>query len=77
MAQNALYWTVQQKVRLKPTKHLCLGLGMKSLTGSRKVVEILNRFGHSVSYNVAEGIEIEVASSISDKEQMVPDMLIH
>ena len=75
MAQNVLYCAT--KGRVKPSKHPCLGLEMKSLTGSRKVVEILNRFGHSVSYNVAEGIEIEVASSISDKEQMVPDMLIH
>ena len=75
MAQNELYCATKGGV--KPSKHLCLGLGMKSLTGSRKVVEILNRFGHSVSYNVVEGIEVEVVSSISDKEQMVPDMLIH
>ena len=37
--------------RIKPGKHLCLGLGFKSLTGSRRVLEILNRFGHSVSYH--------------------------
>ena len=37
--------------RIKPGKHLCLGLGLKSLTGSGRVLEILNRFGHSVSYH--------------------------
>ena len=31
--------------RVKPMKHVMMGLGMKSITGSRKVVEILNRCG--------------------------------
>ena len=30
----------------KPQKHLMLGIAFKSLTGSRKVVEIMNRLGH-------------------------------
>ena len=74
LAQDVLYCA--SNGRIKTAKHLCLGLGMKSLTGSRKVVEILNRFGHAVSYNVVEGIETEAASSIAFKEKVVPDMLI-
>ena len=31
--------------RKLPSKHLKLGVALKSLTGSRKVVEILNRYG--------------------------------
>ena len=37
--------------KLKPAKHLCLGIGMKTLTSSKKVINILNRFGHLVNYN--------------------------
>ena len=41
---------------------LCsMGLGMKSLTGSRKV-EILNHMGHSIGYRMAESMETEIAS---------------
>ncbi len=35
--------------KVKPGKQLCLGLGIKSLTGSRRVIEVLNRFGNSVA----------------------------
>ena len=39
-----------------------MGMGMKSLTGSRKVVEILNHMGHSIGYRMAESMETEIAS---------------
>ena len=29
-------------------KHLTMGLGMKSITGARKVIDILNRMGHGI-----------------------------
>ena len=44
----------------KPSKHLQLGLAIKSLTGSWKVVEILNRMGHCVSYSTVEEIKTEL-----------------
>lgn len=62
--------------RTKPGKQLCLGLAMKSLTGSRRVVEILNRLGHSVSYHLVEEYETELATVIQDKGQLLPDGLI-
>ena len=40
--------------RKKPKKLLMLGISMKNLTGSRKVIEILNRFGHCISYHAVE-----------------------
>ena len=61
--------------RIKPGKHLCLGLGLKSLTGSRRVLEILNRFGHLVSYHTVETIETQMATEISDRNQAIPDGL--
>ena len=53
--------------KLKPAKHLCLGIGMKTLTGSKKVINILNRFGHSVNYSLVEEIETAKADNINEK----------
>ena len=36
-----------------------LGIALKSLTGSRKFVEIMNRLGHCMSYYTIEEIEKE------------------
>lgn len=39
------------KGRVRPWKHQALGLGIGTLTGSKSVLNILNRFGHCVSYD--------------------------
>ena len=54
-ADDAIYATTQGLI--KPAKHMLLGLGLKSLIGSRRVIKIMNRFGHSIGYHVAEGLE--------------------
>ena len=59
--------------RVKPMKHVMLGLGMKSITGSRKVVEILNSYGHSISYHLVEEKETEMATKIMDRHLATPD----
>ena len=41
----------------KSSKHLQIGLAKKSLIGSRKVVEILNRMSHCVSYSTVKELE--------------------
>ena len=38
---------------------------MKSLTGSAELVKVLNRFGHSVSYDVLEEIETAIAPTVA------------
>ena len=40
-------------------KHLMLGIALKKLTRSQKVVEIMNRLGHCISYHTIEEIETE------------------
>ena len=45
---------------------------MKSLTGSRKVIEILNRLGHCVSYNLVEEIETELTYTANEKDILTP-----
>ena len=59
--------------RTKPGKHLCIGLGIKSLTGRRQIIDILNRFGHSINDHTVEAIETQVATDISDRHQALPD----
>ena len=60
-AADAVFDTTRGNV--KPGKHLCLGI--KSMTGSRKVLEILNHSGHSVNYHTAEELETTLATNIS------------
>ena len=52
VSQDVIYATTRG--RTKPGKHLTLGLGLKSITGSRKVIEVLNRHGHCIGYHKAE-----------------------
>ena len=47
------------KGRVKTPKHVSLVMTIKNLTGSSQVVTILNRFGHTISYN--ELLELESA----------------
>ena len=73
-AQDAIFATTRGY--LKPAKHICLGLGMKSMTGSRKVLEILNHFGHSIGYHIAEELETELAITVTNKDRVTPDGLL-
>ncbi|CAG5019589.1 unnamed protein product [Parnassius apollo] len=40
--------------QVKTSKHIMLGMTLKSLTSSRKVIDIVNRYGHCISY---QGVE--------------------
>ena len=62
--------------RVKPAKHISLGLGIKSMTGSRKVLDILNHFGHCISYNVAEALETDMATTVVRRQIVAPDGIV-
>ena len=49
-----------------------VGIAIKSLTGSRKILEILNRLGHSVSYHVAEELETELTFATEIDNRVTP-----
>ena len=49
---------------------------MKSITGSRKVIDILNHMGHSISYHIVEEIETSLATEISKRQIATPDGII-
>ena len=43
------------------------------MTGSKKVVTMLNRLGHCVNYNYIEELETAIGSSIENKKDGCPD----
>ena len=51
-------------------KHFLLAIGLHDLTGSRKVVDIVHRLGHCLSYNMSCEIKTAVAERTLDAKQM-------
>jgi len=61
---------------VKPSKHITLGMTIKNLTSSRKIINILNRLGHCCNYNTLEELETEVTiSSVNRSEICSPDII--
>ena len=59
--QDAIY--AVSSSRIKTSKHVTLGLAIKALTNSRKIINVINKFGHCCSYSMLEGLETEMAFS--------------
>lgn len=59
--------------KMKTSKHITLGMTLKSITSSRKVVDLMNKFGHCCSYNVVEELETEVTSSACNAFNVSPE----
>lgn len=57
---------------VKPSSCLSLGLVTKNITGSRRMVEILNRMGHCISYTCVEELETELAYGCAANTQLLP-----
>ena len=58
--------------RRRPAKHLQIGIAIKSLIGSKKVVTMLNRLGHCINYNGIEELETELTYNCSNANQITP-----
>ena len=56
----------------KLSKHLQLGMAIKSLTCSRKVVDLLNRLGHCVSYSTIEELT-ELTFEATKEKRLTPN----
>ena len=55
ISQDIVFIYYQGNV-LQP-KHLLLGLSLHNLTGSRKIINIVNKIGHCINYNTVCDIE--------------------
>ena len=63
--------------RLLPGKHLSLALAVKSLTGSKQVVTLMNRYGHSASNETSRRLDMELEQTCKIKSgDIVPYGLI-
>ena len=60
---------------LKPMKHIVMGMGVKSMTGSKKLVTALNRFGYCINYTLIQEYENILACNIAERNLSTPDGL--
>lgn len=74
MAQDAIF--IVFNGRIKTEKHMTLGATLKSLTSSRKIIDIINRYGHCCSYNVIEELETEATFSSTYAEKVCPEGIV-
>lgn len=73
LSQDTIY--AVSNATIKPKKQITLGIAVKGLTNSRKVLEILNRYGQCCSYSKLEELETEATfTACSLTESTPPDM---
>ncbi|GFY11634.1 hypothetical protein TNCV_4231031 [Trichonephila clavipes] len=74
LASDAIYCVSNNTV--KSSKHITLGMTVKNLTSSRKMINILNRLGHCCNYNTLEELETEATiSSVNRSQICLPDII--
>ena len=61
--------------KLLPSKHISLRVALKSMTGSKPIVSLLNRFEHCVSNEKVPRIDIGMESSLTTSNGLVPDQI--
>ncbi|XP_011171576.3 uncharacterized protein LOC105204222 [Solenopsis invicta] len=71
LSADLIYAVTNGKV--KPSKQIALGMTVKSLTNSRKLVNILNRYGHCCSYTVLEELETEATYFSTNQSDICPE----
>ena len=74
LASDAIFNTTRGVVR--PWKNTALGIGMLSLTGSKTLAMIMNRLGHTTSYDDLKRIETEMAYSNTSAETELPHGMV-
>ncbi|GBP52408.1 hypothetical protein EVAR_4691_1 [Eumeta japonica] len=52
-----------------------LGMTLKSLTSSRKIIDIINRYGHCISYQGIEELETETTYTSFEKSSLCPETI--
>lgn len=52
-----------------------LGITLKSLTSSRKIIDIINRYGHCISYQGIEELETETTYTSFEQSSLYPEMI--
>ena len=58
-----------------PGKHISLGVALKSIRGSKSLVNLVNRFGHCISNENVRRIDIGMESSLTSSNHLVSDRI--
>jgi hypothetical protein len=74
LSEDLIY--VVTNANMKTSKHINLGLAMKSLTNSRKIINILNKYGHCCSYTTLEELETEAIFAATLRLNICPEGII-
>ncbi|GFU36811.1 hypothetical protein TNCV_985561 [Trichonephila clavipes] len=74
LASDAIYCVSNGTV--KPSNHITLGMTGKSLTSSRKMINISNQLGHCCNYNTLEELETGATISSVNRFQICPPDII-
>ncbi|CAH0721911.1 unnamed protein product, partial [Brenthis ino] len=61
--------------KIKTSKHIVLGMTLKSLTSSRKIIDIVHRYGHCISYPGIEELETEATYTSIQKSTLCPETI--
>ena len=59
-----------------PSKQIIYVLALKSMSGCKRILEMSNRFGRTLSYNVIEELETELAYSSVIDQRLTPYGLV-
>ena len=62
--------------KLLPGKHLSLGLAIKSLTGSKQLVTLTDRFGHTVGNETIRRLDMELEHTCKRSSDLVSNDIV-
>ena len=71
LCQGIIY-ILSSKGKIKSAKHLILGLSIKSLISNKKIVTVLNKYGHSIAYSTVEELETEMTYTAYETNNLLP-----
>ncbi|XP_044730781.1 uncharacterized protein C2orf42 [Chrysoperla carnea] len=62
--------------QVKTSKHIVLGMSLKSLTSSRKIIDVIHRYGHCISYPAVEELETEATYTSIQQSSICPEAIV-
>lgn len=71
--EDVVYGIFNEK--FKTSKHIKLGMTLKSLTGNREIIDIIHRYGHCISYSAIEELELEATHFSTQKSPLCSEAI--
>uniref|UniRef100_A0A6P7FYQ7 Uncharacterized protein LOC114335591 n=1 Tax=Diabrotica virgifera virgifera TaxID=50390 RepID=A0A6P7FYQ7_DIAVI len=74
IGQDMIYAASSHKI--KTSKHITLGLAVKSLCNSKRIINLLSKYGHCCSYTNLEELETELTFSTTNSSYICPEDIL-